>query len=246
MKQYEVVIHTMESNGGFATLGFLYQKVLKVPGVEWRTKTPFASIRRIVQDDRFFFKIRPGLWALKGWEKRLPLDLQPYRKFSKQTRNEFNHTYYQGLITEIGNLKGFRTFVPSQDKNKIFLNKKLSDVASIKEFYQFSYDNIIQKAKTIDVTWFNIRKIPDSVFEVEYSTEIQNALLKFVELQDFTTKMFVVADSVRQREFRTKLNLNAFLPIQNCVQFLDFEKVAEWHSKVCQFYKLEKEILYKE
>jgi hypothetical protein len=61
MKQYEAVIKIMEENGGYATLGFLYQNVMKVPGVEWRTKTSFASIRRIVQDERFFFKIKPGL-----------------------------------------------------------------------------------------------------------------------------------------------------------------------------------------
>lgn len=245
MKQYEAVIKAMKKNGGFATLGFLYQEALKIPDVEWKTKTPFASIRRIVQDNRFFFKIKPGLWALKEWKDRLPSNLQPHRKFSEKTSNEFNHTYYQGLIVEIGNLKGYETFIPNQDKNKIFLNKKLFDVATVKEFYQFSYNNIIQKAKTIDVSWFNIRKMLDSVFEIEYSTDVQNSLLKFVELQDFNIKMYVIAEKVRQREFQTKLSLNAFLPIQNRVQFLDFEKIADWHSKVCEFTKLEKEILQK-
>lgn len=48
MKQYKAVIKAMEQNGGFATLGFLYQEALKIPGVEWKTKTPFATIRRIV------------------------------------------------------------------------------------------------------------------------------------------------------------------------------------------------------
>ena len=65
MKQYEAVIKVMEENGGFATLGHLYNNVLKVTGCNWKTKTPYASIRRIVQDERFFFKIKPGLWALK-------------------------------------------------------------------------------------------------------------------------------------------------------------------------------------
>ena len=60
MKQYEAVTKVMEENGGFATLGCLYQNVLKVPNCEWKTKTRFASIRRIVQDERFFFKIKPG------------------------------------------------------------------------------------------------------------------------------------------------------------------------------------------
>ena len=56
MKQHEAVIQVMKENGGFATLGYLYQNVLKIKDCIWETKTPFATIRRIVQDDRFFFK----------------------------------------------------------------------------------------------------------------------------------------------------------------------------------------------
>lgn len=51
MKQREAVIKVVEENGGLATLGHLNQNVLKVPNCEWKTKTPFASIRRIVQDE---------------------------------------------------------------------------------------------------------------------------------------------------------------------------------------------------
>ena len=68
MKQYEQVIAVMEENGGWATLGFLYHKV---DSSGWKTKTPFASIRRIVQDERFFFKIKVGLWGLKSDQKLL-------------------------------------------------------------------------------------------------------------------------------------------------------------------------------
>ena len=64
MKQYEAVLLAMKQNGGYATLGQLYQTAPKIPGSTWGTKTPFATIRRIVQQHDEFFKIRPGLWAL--------------------------------------------------------------------------------------------------------------------------------------------------------------------------------------
>ncbi len=64
MKQHEAVAQAMRENGGYATLGYLYQSVLKISDCEWGTKTPFASIRRIVQEDSKFLKIKPGLWAL--------------------------------------------------------------------------------------------------------------------------------------------------------------------------------------
>jgi hypothetical protein len=49
MNQREAVIEAMRTNGGYATLGELYKRALKVPGVSWETKTPFKSINRIVQ-----------------------------------------------------------------------------------------------------------------------------------------------------------------------------------------------------
>ena len=64
MKQHEAVIQAMKQNGGYATLGHLHQRVLKIPDCKWDTKTPSESIRRIVQTYPDFFKIRPGLGAL--------------------------------------------------------------------------------------------------------------------------------------------------------------------------------------
>ena len=234
----------MERNSGFATLGYLNHEVLKVPGVEWKTKTPFASIRRIVQDERFFFKIKPGLWALLSHKNKLPQNIFPTEAIPKQELELFNHSYYQGLLVEIGKLKHYETFIPSQDKNKRFLNKTLGEVSIQKDFYQFGYDHIIRKAKTIDVCWFNIRKMPSALFEVEHSTDIQNSLLKFVELQDYNTNFFIVADKARKAEYAGKLTLNAFVPIKTRVQFIDYEKLSEWHTKTFEIVSVENNLIF--
>ncbi len=47
--QRDAVVEVMVSLGGHAKLGDLYRRALEVPEVNWGTKTPFASIRRIVQ-----------------------------------------------------------------------------------------------------------------------------------------------------------------------------------------------------
>jgi hypothetical protein len=234
MKQYQAVIKVMEANGGFATLGFLNQKALKVEGCNWKTKTPFASIRRIVQDNRFFFRIRPGLWALKSYEDKLPPEILPPSEVTKEKQDEYGHTYYQGLLVEVGNFKRYQTFVPNQDKNKFFLGKKLSEVTSIPDIYKFSFDHIVGTTKTIDVVWFNERNMPTSAFEVEHSTAISNSLLKFVELQDFAINFCIVADNARTKEFHTKLRLDAFRPISNRVKFWSYDDVAELHSRTSE------------
>ncbi len=225
----------MEENGGYATLGFLNQHVLKAEGVKWGTKTPFASIRRIVQDERFFFKIRPGLWALKSFENKLPADITPKKDQSEEKYYEYSHTFYQGLLVEIGNLNGYQTYIPNQDKNKIFLGKKISEVATISEIYKFSYPNIVDISKNIDVIWFNRRNMPSKLFEIEHTTVIYNSLLKFVELQDFYTRYYIVADDIRRKEFKLKLSLQAFSPIFKRVGFWSYDDVAELHTKISEY-----------
>jgi len=242
MKQYEAVIKVMEENGGFATLGHLYQNVLKVRGCEWKTKTPFASMRRIVQGERFFFKIRPGLWALKSWRERLPAEMKPVKRRGAE-QDVFTHSYYQGLVVQIGNLKRLETFIPAQDKNRVFLGKqKLGGLASLSVIYRFTYPEIVKRAGTMDVVWFNERRMPCSVFEVEHSTNIRDSLVKFVELQDFRAEMFIVADEVRQRQFQEALKLSAFRPIKDYVRFMSYKDVSDYHANVSRLVVLEKRL----
>ena len=78
MKQYEAVIETLKRLGGCATFGQLNQEVFKIEDCTWNTKTPFASIRRIVQDRKEIFRIRPGLWAPRSALVRSsPLLIEP-------------------------------------------------------------------------------------------------------------------------------------------------------------------------
>jgi hypothetical protein len=234
MKQYNQVIQVMEANGGFATFGFLNQNV---DVTNWKTKTPFASIRRIVQDERFFFKIKPGLWALESYKTKLPFNVLPPEKISNKQENEINHSYYQGLLVEIGNIKNLKTFVPYQDKNKMYLAKKLSDVTSLNKFLNFTYSELIRYAITVDVVWFNERNMPSSFFEIEHSTDIKNSLGKFVQLQDFNSKFFIIADIARKREYLDKLRMCMFESIKDRVKFLDYERLSTIHSKSFELHK---------
>lgn len=229
MKQYEAVILAMQQNGGYATLGQLYQTAPKTPGSKWGTKTPFATIRRIVQEHDEFFKIRPGLWALTS-EREKVLSLFTVEK-AQSKESEYSHYFFQGLVAEIGKLKGFQTFIPAQDKNKPYAKKKLGDVATLPKLYEFTYTEVLRKAQTIDVAWFNIRRYPNSFFEIEHSTDIYNSLLKFMELQDFRTGFYIVADGQRQAEFDSKISSNTFSSIKPFVKFWNYDLVVDLHAK---------------
>lgn len=226
MNQHEAVILTLEKLGGQATLAELYQNVMKVKDCEWKTKTPFASIRRIVQVRPELFKVQPGLWALRSYQKKLGLEEQDK---SEETR-ENSHYYYQGMLATIGNLRGYKTFIPNQDKNRMFVNQPLHLVRSLNKIPQFSYANIVARSETVDVIWFNEKQMPHSFFEVEYSTDIKNSLLKFYDLQDFYSQMVIVADKKRDREFEDKVKLGAFQGIKGRVMFLNYDTLVKQYE----------------
>lgn len=237
MKQNEAVILTLERLGGIATLGQLNQEVFKITDCEWKTKTPFASIRRIVQLDKNIYKIKPGLYGLISYKKQNEakgiIEETSKNKDSREIA-EFNHSYYQGLILTIGNLKNFQTYLPNQDKNKLFLNEKLGDLSSLDKIPMYSYENLVKRSATIDTIWFNERMMPHSFFEVEHSTDIQNSLLKFNDLQDFHSRMFIVADRVRKTEFETKLSYAGLKDIKIRVHFIDYEALTKQYEQTIE------------
>ena len=59
-----------------------------------------------------------------------------------------------------------------------------------------------------------------------------NSLLKFLDFEDFRINFFIVADAVRKPEFERKLSSSTFLPICNSVKFLDYDTLADMHSKI--------------
>lgn len=233
MNQREAVIEAMRANGGYATLGHLYKEVLKIPGVKWETKTPFKSINRIVQDPRYFFRIRPGLWALLEAKKKLPDDL------SKKPKPESDHTYYQGLLVELGNLRRHQTFVPKQDRGKMFLGKPLGSLVTVEDIYPFTYPEIVRRAATVDVIWFNQRKFPEEFIEVENTTDMHGAFLKFVMFDAFISEFRVVAPAARRSEFDSKLTHPSFVSVARRTKFTSYELVAGMHTKASEAIGLE-------
>jgi hypothetical protein len=95
---------------------------------------------------------------------------------------------------------------------------------------KFSYYGIVQRCSTVDVIWFNKRLLPSSLFEVEHSTDFQNSLIKFSDLQDFYTRMVIVADDNRKREYIQKMQSAVFSEVSSRVNFLGYESLVKQYE----------------
>ncbi|MBO5058269.1 MAG: hypothetical protein J6C05_02990 [Prevotella sp.] len=224
-QEYQV-IEALRKEGGFATLRRLNEIV---DFSTWKTKTPEATVRRIVQISQSVFRIQPGLWALEDCREQV-LKKFKIKEGNRSSEEQFSHGYYQGLLIEIGKYRNRKTYIPSQDKNRMFLDKHLGEIVDTYTLPQFTYDNLLRKARTVDVIWFNERDMPSDFYEVEHTTDIKNSLSKFYELQDFFSKFYIVADVCRKGEFYDKINVSMFNSIKSRVQFLDYERVVAIHA----------------
>lgn len=85
--------------------------------------------------------------------------------------------------------------------------------------------------------------MPLQVFEVENSTDIKNALSKFMELMDFRTAMFIVAPSKRENEFKNILRQPTLKPIENQVRFWNYKKVEKLFKAEKDIYELRRQVI---
>ena len=224
------VMEALEQLGGMAQLGDLYRVLLQSSARHWGTKTPQATIRRIVRNTKGIIVIKDGLYALETHEKRLNI-AEITREDSKEAQ-EFTHYYYQGLAAEIGDMKKHKVFTPAQDRQKTFMQKTLADVTTCPDMPPFSYDKMTKKAKSIDVVWFNERGMPCKLIEIEHTTNFTDALGRFLALQDFNTEMNIVSANARKRQYDERIEEDYFQPIKKRVKFIDYDELTEQHFRM--------------
>lgn len=104
---------------GYATLRRLNETV---DFSSWKTLTPEATVRRIVKLSKSTFRVRPGQWALDEARGEV---LKKFKIKDGDRRGEelFSHSYYQGLLVEIGRLRNAQTYIPPRDQHHIFFGK---------------------------------------------------------------------------------------------------------------------------
>lgn len=214
----EAIEKVLVDHGGYAPLKTIYTGFEKYR--LFSGKTPLKTIQERVQRDPKFTRIGLGVYALTARLGSLPTAKEPKTPLDQQ---QSQHTRFQGMLIEIGNLEGYETY--TADPSKLFENKKLGVISTMSKLPPFTYTKIISTARYIDVLWFNPRSFPEHAFEVEYSTNFRNALVKFTEMQDFNTKFYLVAPPEGRRKYSKEIERAAFASIATRCTFWSFDQV---------------------
>lgn len=238
MTQSECVMQIIDKNGGYAELSYIYDNAISEYQDIFNEKYYKTNIRSLLQkENKKYFRIKPGMWALNKFKSKLPKDIQemiekPYISYYDR---ETEHSRMQANLIHIGKALNFTTYIYGQDQNRVFSKgKRLKDIVDQTKIPDFTYKEILRKIRTIDVVWFaddisidnTIYRYPEVVFEVESSTNFKDSLNKFNYLKMFNIKrMYIIAPEKREEQFNKIIELEDYKDIKSRVEFRYYEDI---------------------
>jgi len=239
MTKVEAIQKVMEDNHGTASLEIIYKNIEKYYPTAKNSHEWEAGIRgvlyREIRNNKRFKKIGLSIYALKDYVE----ELKP-----KKDDKVRMHSYIEGICIEIGNFKNFQTYTadPSASYRD---NLSLLNIASMNDIPQFSYNEIVQEAKRMDVIWFNPKGLcfPQKVFEVVDSIGTLNgAFNRCLQLKNFRTEFFIVAPEQHRNKFNQTMNLESYKESSERFKFINYDEITELYDNASRVNKIESKI----
>ena len=217
----EAIEKVLLENNYIAPLKKIYKEISKFRVLTG--KTPLKTIQERVQRDDRFTRIGLGVYALTEYLDKLPKIATPANETEKEERL---HAKIQGMLIEIGNNRNEVEDTYTSDRKWVFDNKLLGSLVTLSEVPPFTFKHIIDETvRYFDVIWFNKRRFPLKIFEVEHSTDFRDAFVKFMELQDIRATFCCMSREDREGKFKRELKKSAFEPILERCEFATYEQV---------------------
>lgn len=239
MTKVEAIAKVMEDNGGTATLSQIYDNITKYYPTAKDSKDWKAGLRgvlyREIRNNKRFKKIGLSIYALSDYkQEKKPNNSDKVRM----------HSYIEGICLELGQFNNFDTY--SADPSALYRdNMHLKDFMSVQTIPPFSYDEILQEVKRIDVVWFNSRGLafPQKVFEVVDSiSTLDGAFNRSLQLNNFRTEFYIVAPEKHHTKFDQTIRLERYSPYMERFKFINYDEIMEYYDSESKATRLAKKI----
>ena len=153
---------------------------------------------------------------------------------------EFSHSQVQTLLGAIGTVKGYDIWIPQNDRSE--LDWSITDHFNCLNCRNILFPgldllkNIVQE---VDVIWVQRgSSFPKALFEIEHSTPIYSALLRFNDIHlvapNLRPRFSVVANDVRRDLFVRQVNRSTFRMsgLSEICTFLEYVNVFGWYKRI--------------
>lgn len=149
---------------------------------------------------------------------------------------ELSHSQVQTLLSGIGHMKGHEVFVPDSDRGK--MDWSLTKQFRLRRAIPAGFESVAGALSEVDVVWVaRGHNSIEGLFEVEHSTSVYSALLRFndVLLTDPDVSRFcVVSNETRRALFSRQLFRPTFKQsgLAELTSFLEYRNVVQWHARM--------------
>lgn len=228
MTKVDAIEKVLEDNGGSASLQVIYNNIEKYYPAAKESKNWAAGLRGVLYRELYFGnrfkKIGLSIYALSDYH------VERINKFTKVRR----HSLMEGICIELGNSQDYDTF--TADPSVIYRdNTFLGHIASISDIPQFSYSEIVNQVKYIDVLWFNKSKLafPKFAFEIVDSIgTLNSALNRCIQLHDFRTKFYIVAPEEHRSKYNQTMELEIYRQRNDLFEFLPYDILMNSYERL--------------
>ncbi|MDA8002226.1 MAG: winged helix-turn-helix domain-containing protein [Alphaproteobacteria bacterium] len=240
MTKVEAMKQLLADHGGIANWRTIYENIEKYSPDAARSAHWKAGLRgvlyREIKAGKNFKRIGLSNYALKEYQE------EPLPRKTDKIRM---HSYIEGICLELGNVKKFLTY--TADPTALFREKiQLKELATLEKLPDFSYPQILSKAKKIDVIWLNQKgyRFPKKVFEiVDSASTLTPACERCMQLRDFQTECYIVAPEQHKKLFDKKMVLAPFNTNSDKFKFVGYEEIRKLHESAVATDRLESSIL---
>lgn len=149
----------------------------------------------------------------------------------------FSHSQVQTLLGAIGAQKGYDIWVPQNNRGD--LDWSLAARFECRDLLPYGFERVVSILQEVDVIWIQRGSgIPLALFEVEHSTPIFSALLRFNDIHVVAPsphrRFSVVANDARRDLFVRQLNRPTFRSsgLSELCTFLEYVNVFGWFRRI--------------
>jgi len=135
-----------------------------------------------------------------------------------------SHEAAEEVLLELGKLLGYDTYTP--DAGRTYAEKKLGDIATLKELPYFAAEKIMDSVQNIDVVWLR-DEWPECFFEVEHTTGVTPGLLRIFQAEKLNAKFFMIGPRDVLKRFEREVEKAPFNRIRDKYRFRSYEELGE-------------------
>jgi hypothetical protein len=192
MTKVEAIQEVMRNNSGTASWKDIYDNIEQYhpsakASAEWEAGIRGVLYRELKEGHRFK-KIGLGIFALSEYQEN--------NKLAEIKNDQVRmHSYMEGIMIELGNYENFNTYC-ADPSTKFQDNIAIKQITTLDVFPDFTYPEINNIARRIDVIWFSKKgyKFPKRVIEVVDSINtLGESLNRMYQLKEFQTDFYILA-----------------------------------------------------